>query len=93
MKFLHKGECNYNTEKVLLVHFVSMQLNFPVLSIFSCVAPLNADLMDHRMQGLAIFTSEHLYYRIYFDATFCVCRQNKRKMDNFCMYYSVFTLT
>ena len=35
-------------EKVILVHFISMQLNFPVLSMFSCVAPQNA--------GLAIFT-------------------------------------
>ena len=49
MKFSHKGECNY-TEKVLLVHFISMQLNFPVLSMFSCVAPQNAGFMDRRMQ-------------------------------------------
>ena len=48
MKFLHKGKCNY-TDKVLL----SMQLNFPVLSMFSCVAPQNAgfiDFMDRKMQ-------------------------------------------
>ena len=36
MKFLHKGEFNY-TEKVLLVLFISMQLNFPVFSMISCV--------------------------------------------------------
>ena len=51
MKFLHKDECNY-TEKVLLEHFISMQLNFPVLSMFSCVAPQNAGFMN---TGLAIF--------------------------------------
>ena len=47
--FLHIGECNY-TDKVLFVHFISMQLNFPVLSMFSCVALQNASFMDGRMQ-------------------------------------------
>ena len=48
-KFLHKGECNY-TEKVLLVHFISMQLNFQVFPMFSCVVPHNDGFMDRRMQ-------------------------------------------
>ena len=54
MKFLHKGECNH-TEKVLLVHFISRQLNSSV-NVWLCstsecwfYGPQNA--------GLAIFIS------------------------------------
>ena len=99
MKFLHKGECNY-TEKVLLVHFISMQLNVPVWSMFSCEAPQNAGFMDRRMQvwlfSLFLETEyflkrwlvpQKIFTAGYFIATFCVYRQNKRKMDNFCMHW------
>ena len=41
MKFLHKGDC-YHTEIVPLVHFIKMQLNFSVLSMFSFVVPQKA---------------------------------------------------
>ena len=49
LKFLHRGDCN-SAEIVLLVHFISMQLNFPVLWMFSCVAPETAGFMHNRMQ-------------------------------------------
>ena len=49
MKVLDKGECSY-IEKTLLVHFINMQLKFPVLSMFSCVPPQNAGFIDSRMQ-------------------------------------------
>ena len=47
MKFLHKDDYK---EKVLLVHFTSIQLNFAVLPMFSFVAPQNAAFMDRRIQ-------------------------------------------
>ena len=93
-KFLHKGECNY-AEKVILVHLISMQFNFPVLPTSSCVAPQNAGVMDCSMQVylFSLFLeTEHFLKRWYlltagyFIATFCVYRQNKRKMDNFCTH-------
>ena len=88
---LHKGECIY-AEKIILVHFISMQINFPVLSTSSCVAPQNAGVMDCSMQVylFSLFLeTEHFLKRWYlltagyFIATFCAYRQNKRKMDDF----------
>ena len=91
MKFLRTGECNY-TEKVLFVHFISMQLNFPVLSMFNCVAPQNAGFMDHRMhvQLLSFFLETKYFFEKmvrqntftvgYFISIFCIYRQNKRKL-------------
>ena len=46
---LHKGEYNC-AEKVFLIHFINMQLNFPVLSSFNCVATQKAGFMACRMQ-------------------------------------------
>ena len=96
MKFLHKGECYY-TEKILLVHFISMQLNFPVLSMFSCVAPQNAGFMDRRSRSSYFHFSwkqnisekmvpQNIFTVGYFIATLFVDKQNKRKMDNFCIH-------
>ena len=94
MKFWYKGKYNY-TEKVLLVHFISMQSNFPVLSIFSCVAPQNTGFMARVNADLAIFiflgnrifsekvVPQNIFTTGYFITTFCIYRQNKRKMDNF----------
>ena len=98
MQFLHKGEYNY-TEKVLLVHFISMQLNFPVLAMFSCAAPQNAGFYGSQNAGLAIFiflgnrifskrmVPPNIFTTGYIITTFCVYRQHKRKMDNFCMHW------
>ena len=93
MKFLHKGECNY-AEKVIFVHFISMQFNFPVLSMSSCVTS-ECWCYGAQHAGLAIFTflgnrtfsekmiPQNISTAGYFTATFCAYRQNKRKMDNF----------
>ena len=81
MKFLHKGECNY-TEKALLVHFISMQLNFPVLSIFSCVAPQNAGFIYIFIENRIFpekMVPQNIFTTGYFMATFFVYRQNKKK--------------
>ena len=90
---LHKGECIY-AEKVILVHFISMQFN---LSTSSCVAPQNAGVMDYSMQVylFSLFLeTEHFLKRWYlltagyFIATFCAYRQNKRKMDDFLLIFT-----
>ena len=36
--------------KILLVHFISKKLNFPVLSMFKCAAPQNTGFMDCILQ-------------------------------------------
>ena len=62
-----------------------------VLSMFSCVAPQNADFMNRRMQVYLFL--QKWYFRTYllqatFIATFFVYRQNKAKeMDNVCMHW------
>ena len=74
MKFLHKGECNYYTEKVFLLHFihVSMQLNFPVLSMFSCVASFSLET-EYFLEGWYLRTSllqaTLLPHSVYIDKT------------------------
>ena len=64
---LHKGEYNC-AEKVFLIHFINMQLNFPVLSLFNCVAPQKAGFMACRMQ-VQLFSlfleTEHFLKRSY----------------------------
>ena len=63
----HKGEYNC-AEKVFLIHFINMQLNFPVLSLFNCVAPQKAGFMACRMQ-VQLFSlfleTEHFLKRSY----------------------------
>ena len=89
MKFLHKGECYY-TEKVFFGTLLSTQLNVPVLSMFSCVALQNAGLAIFIFLGNRIFSEkiapQNIFTTRYFIATVCVYRQNKTKMDNFCMH-------
>ena len=64
---LHKGEYNC-AEKVFLIHFINMQLDFPVLSLFNCVAPRKAGFMACRMQ-VQLFSlfleTEHFLKRLY----------------------------
>ena len=64
---LHIGEYNC-AEKVFLIHFINMQLNFPVLSLFNCVAPQKAGFMACRMQ-VQLFSlfleTEHFLKRSY----------------------------
>ena len=64
---LHKGEYNC-AEEVFLIHFINMQLNFPVLSLFNCVAPQKAGFMACRMQ-VQLFSlfleTEHFLKRSY----------------------------
>ena len=64
---LHKGEYNC-AKKVFLIHFINMQLNFPVLSLFNCVAPQKAGFMACRMQ-VQLFSlfleTEHFLKRSY----------------------------
>ena len=66
-KVLHKGEYNC-AEKVFLTHFINMQLNFPVLSSFNCVATQKAGFMACRMQ-VQLFSlfleTEHFLKRSY----------------------------
>ena len=50
MKFFRKVNVVNYTEKVLSVHFIRMQLNFSILSMFTFVAPQNAGFMGRRMQ-------------------------------------------
>ena len=73
-------ECNY-TQQYLLIRFISMKLNFPVLAMFSCVATQNAGFMDCMMQ-VQLFSlfleTEHflvpqnIFTAGYFISTFCV---------------------
>ena len=64
---MHIGEYNC-AEKVFLIHFINMQLNFPVLSLFNCVAPQKAGFMACRMQ-VQLFSlfleTEHFLKRSY----------------------------
>ena len=82
----------------MLIHFIRMQFNFPLLSMSNCVA-LECWCYGVQHAGLAIFTflgkrkfsekmiPQNISTAGYFTATFCAYRQNKRKMDNFCTHW------
>ena len=59
---------NITVQKSFLIHFINMQLNFPVLSLFNCVAPQKAGFMACRMQ-VQLFSlfleTEHFLKRSY----------------------------
>ena len=87
----HKGEYNC-AEKVFLTHFINMQLNFPVLSSFNCVATQKAGFNGLQDAGPAIFTflgnrtfSEKIVPRNIFTCRllycYILCIQTKQKKN------------
>ena len=94
---LHKGEYNC-AEKVFLIHFIKMQLNFPVLSLFNCVATQKAGFMACTMQ-VQLFSlfleTEHFLKRSCLGTSLLQATlllhsvytdKTKEKMDNFSSY-------